>query len=1548
MLDGQFKVTIPGFEEHEYCHKPEYSIQKVSLNEDADETYSRYRPSKITSEVFARQSLAQSSPFYIKNLWPFEHYRIRVRYWNTLFPGRNSKRDGKTKSQYRWSPWHVPSKLMPAPLHFYCADDQKENAKMVLSTVEGFDHKQLCEWIKTKFFGNVFEATEAGDAVNMKQQTSVPLNTLNVLSHDEDQTPSAFDQRRNTSNSKTKTIWCTTHEREEVLPVMLKVIRKCTKLKGADIILREPSSYVTKFLMPVHRKMVANSDDDEQKEVPPPSMKPDPERDALRLSIIEMIRDQGILNKKIDDSISDRELDKILKMRMTQSLMAKKGLRQKEVRTKLFGANATRSTGRLVLEEMDFESVMWRLRQSALLETKHPVRALIDNPYCIYIWVYFRKKPNYHYAVQQSNNNAIIPLRPCLDTSEVHLYYGKYFARSNPLEYDVSFYLCEKNNETNKLAWLKVDGKWVRFDSQKRKHIVIRAYNDGIVAQRQDCVQKLKDMEIWERLDWSKKWGFGNKHGSVLPFFECMLQFCFTNIGRRLPLSACIDVIESMIKMQTGKGKANESLDMITEKVEAQKRSIRSFNNERTWLCLIKFLFHLYWIPFIDRSKDTSLFDHNMRTMDMLQQLLSGEYGPPKRVTHILRTIIQPVAERFIKDIVRAIDETQQDLSRRYQYLLWYNLINSICFNGNYDRPPNMVRDVNAFKFEAEFIRMIRIDVNIHIITRVQRMQPLEKEGFWILCNAMRNANDETKFQIYNKMCCILSVFQSSGYSEALIKCKAEIHLILSGQKRPLEASIGLYHMLQPEKSKDVNALLDVVSDFVLDLDPSRQKNGIYKLVELIQTNKQIARHARLVESIARNTRIHWREELIPYLVPTLKAMTQQNKALREVIFDSFWQKYDLLKVTRFLIGEHGLPIETFNKMIKEHPERISREYFEDWLEIIVDRNVKQTIKLKIAENPPATYKRCLAEGRGETDQLLDILEETLLSAPYDENSDKPLMSNYMNVVCNVIMESFLAVDTMYYNCHDAEIDTLQMINYFYCGYGMHCVDYCHRLMQHESGVKITYCTKLINNFITWWQNVKHHIAEATMDKATIDHLIGPGHVYDVINKTYCDVGGMTNVADDEAIMHNIQNYKMYTTSSPESAVNHFFAHFVPSDASMWDDAIKELKRQLNDISNFQSDVQRKMKTDWSLYAQHRDFLDELLTHSDCAIFQHFCKDSIALSTARMAEPEKMKYQKLDVVDMCLWLESRDWDSEQRSTIRKLQEVFVRHKITGTILEETTITTDSEFTLFFSKFEDIIQLEDNIEEYRGVLQLLFVHLKRSATFKWNRRYSMNTLKLMYTERIKPSWNVFCRQLQDDECRVYDVQKYFQLMPWHIDQTTIREEVSRMVTDSDSQNVDLIRNRIWRATEDVVKCLRCIESLSMLRIVIDGICVFRNVLSGSKRYNGLKMDTKYQSLREALDLVQEFDFYRRYAPVHGNASTSALCAIELLCLNPESTMTMAYLLHFWNNHQNSIGKIKCNHEGLKWLFTLCSHDIFVNELFTMFEDDVQCMDFSLLT
>ena len=547
-------------------------------------------------------------------------------------------------------------------------------------------------------------------------------------------------------------------------------------------------------------------------------------------------------------------------------------------------------------------------------------------------------------------------------------------------------------------------------------------------------------------------------------------------------------------------------------------------------------------------------------------------------------------------------------------------MINSICFDGNHDEPPELERDLAEFRFEPEFIRMIQIDVNIHLITGVERVQPMEKEGFWILCSAMRDANDGEKFEIYNKMCSILSIFQSSGYSETLITYRAEIHLILNGQKRPLDAAIGMFNILLPELQTDIDALMDL-----------------------------------------RTPMIH---------------------------------------------------------------------------------------------------------------RQLDL----------------------------------------------------------------------------------------------------------------------------------------------------------------------FFRYFVPEDASTWNDSLTELHQKM------------RTKVEWSLFLPHKRFIEELFKNSGSNIFITFWHHVIEESAKSWNENKEIDLEHMDVVDTSRWLESRHWRSAQWKIVHQLQGIFLREQVSGSTLKDVLSSGNGALDAagnFISEITANGHFRGDLKDCREVLGLLFLDLKEKITLKWNRQYSMGMLKVLYHERIRPQWNLFRRQLHEGQSRVYDIQKHFQVSPWHIDEKMISDEVTKMISNADSGNTQSNNNRTMRTTTDIVSCLQCIESLSVLRIIMDAICMFQNLLSGSKNCSGLEMDLKYQSLQKTLDLVQEFDFYRRYSSCSSTsqeADPSKLGVTELLCLNPGSSMTMVYLLHFWMNHQDIIGKIKCDHEGLKWLFTLCSHDIFVKEFFMLFEDDVQCMTY----
>eukprot|EP01084_Bolivina_argentea_P266895 452869_1 len=182
----------------------------------------------------------------------------------------------------------------------------------------------------------------------------------------------------------------------------------------------------------------------------------------------------------------------------------------------------------------------------------------------------------------------------------------------------------------------------------------------------------------------------------------------------------------------------------------------------------------------------------------------------------------------------------------------------SICFNGmSINNQPNLAPNIIDFKFEPQFIRMIQIDVNISEITGIKRAQPLEKEAFWILTQTLRKSHNETnKYQCFNKMCCVLSVYSSTEYNYVLEKYKQEICIIIKNQKRPLNAAISLYDTLKPKQDTDIIALIDLIAEFVKSYTPTNKENALHSLKILLQENKLFSQHIVLLNSTMINNKI--------------------------------------------------------------------------------------------------------------------------------------------------------------------------------------------------------------------------------------------------------------------------------------------------------------------------------------------------------------------------------------------------------------------------------------------------------------------------------------------------------------------------------------------------------------------------------------------------------------------------------------------------------------------------------------------------------------------
>ena len=395
-------------------------------------------------------------------------------------------------------------------------------------------------------------------------------------------------------------------------------------------------------------------------------------------------------------------------------------------------------------------------------------------------------------------------------------------------------------------------------------------------------------------------------------------------------------------------------------------------------------------------------------------------------------------------------------------------------------------------------------------------------------------------------------------------------------------------------------------------------------------------------------------------------------------------------------------------------------------------------------------------------------------------------------------------------------------------------------------------------------------------------------------------------------------------------SLNHlklFFNHFCPKDKGKWVKRMVLLEQKIQNVD----DVNLHMEKESALQLEHnRQFLKELAKYSRSGIFKDFWAETCVLYASKWSSYGGIKHQDVDVVDMCFWLETVDWTPDQWPILVKLRDFFGNWQITGSELNEAIQAGDNAEELFYTLLTSVGNFEVDYTECQMIFRVLFAKLKRERTFKLKLWYSLSALQVMYNERIKPKWDSFCDELQRGQCTVYNVQRYFELNSWHIPKNKIADEVARMRIDEEKMN--------QKVTNDVFDCFQCIQSVSICRIIADAMVLLQSLLRGSVRFTELKMDPKYQEFKKTLDLVHEFDFCHR----HSNDDDFELGIAEFLSLSSNISMKMDHLLQFWRNHQNAIGKVRCDHEGLKWLFTLSSHDVVLGELFSFLENDAKCM------
>eukprot|EP01084_Bolivina_argentea_P167881 291244_1 len=161
--------------------------------------------------------------------------------------------------------------------------------------------------------------------------------------------------------------------------------------------------------------------------------------------------------------------------------------------------------------------------------------------------------------------------------------------------------------------------------------------------------------------------------------------------------------------------------------------------------------------------KHSNLF-HEMCTVDIIEFLFL-KYGS-NQVMCVLKSLYfgLPVKFSFINRILMSVNGGCTNM-QRYQFVLWYNLINSLNLNHNIQLQSLQLEPQANDCIDSAFLRLIQIDVFMNNReTCIKRLYPIEKHAFAILNRklAVNRINECLRIIIG-----VLSVFQGH-YAEVM------------------------------------------------------------------------------------------------------------------------------------------------------------------------------------------------------------------------------------------------------------------------------------------------------------------------------------------------------------------------------------------------------------------------------------------------------------------------------------------------------------------------------------------------------------------------------------------------------------------------------------------------------------------------------------------------------------------------------------------------------------------------------------------------------------
>ena len=404
------------------------------------------------------------------------------------------------------------------------------------------------------------------------------------------------------------------------------------------------------------------------------------------------------------------------------------------------------------------------------------------------------------------------------------------------------------------------------------------------------------------------------------------------------------------------------------------------------------------------------------------------------------------------------------------------------------------------YPLEVKVIEMLEkwsLEIHERNLLATTHVSSKEKESVLF---ASKAALERSQIDAFDILCNVLAVF-GKNCAAVIVSNSNIIHQLLRIQAIPFDAVFDMFDRLKiheiygatrnngerkpvpkaerkeenKQKENTIDATRGGVTSFfvtyfgryVKNIHEEGSKDRLYKLLTkykwFISSSSSGDLKKKFYRSIAANPNVFFDPPFIPPIKHIFKQFSDDEM---HEWYLQYWDEHGI-KAVIDIIYQCEFKFETFCDLIKSFPKRLQDSSickFEEWVEVIVCRNIRDATKLIICENPPLRFKDIVnIKDKKQKQDYLDRLKLVLVEDDpkkaqefgFGPGLEMPLIKYNKRAPCNRLLQHLMDDAFPDFNTKDGVYQDKKIISFFAGNVGQQLIKFLNQIIQIVKGNQV-------------------------------------------------------------------------------------------------------------------------------------------------------------------------------------------------------------------------------------------------------------------------------------------------------------------------------------------------------------------------------------------------------------------------------------------------------------------------------------------------------------